>query len=168
MHYRLVYWYRRSPLPFLPTSYQTTHHGAGLLVQERVLRHRRSPTKWYPKWVCRVVKPLLNIFIPIFIFGSVLVLSSPAWPYWPKSGVNRLSRPPFIVNFSKRPFYGQSSNYWIHLFIALNLSGSSKIGSFLIIVLKLYCYKDSDVGNFRKMKYFRNYFRPSHKTWNTI
>ena len=46
--------------------------------------------------------------------------------------------------------------------------GPPNMGSLLIIVVKLYSYKDSNVGNLRKIKYFRDYFRPSHKTWNTI
>ena len=33
----------------------------------------------------------------------------------------------------------------------LNLSGPPKIGSFLIIILKLYSYKDSDARNIRKI-----------------
>ena len=35
----------------------------------------------------------------------------------------------------------------------MNLSGVSKIGSFLIVDVKLNRYKDSDVGNLRKFEY---------------
>ena len=37
------------------------------------------------------------------------------------------------------------------------------MGSFLSIVVKLYSYKDSDVGNLRKTKYFHDYFRHPRK-----
>ena len=45
----------------------------------------------------------------------------------------------------------------------MNLSGPWKMDPFLIIVLKIYTYIDSDVGNIEKIKYFCDYFRPSHK-----
>ena len=32
------------------------------------------------------------------------------------------------------------------------------MGSFINIVLKLYMYLDSDVGNIQKIKYFHNFF----------
>ena len=35
------------------------------------------------------------------------------------------------------------------------------MGSFMIIVVKLYNYKDSDVRNLRKSEYFYEYFRHS-------
>ena len=50
------------------------------------------------------------------------------------------------------------------LIIPLNLSGFSEMGSFLIIVVKLYSYKDSDVGNLQKFEYFYEYFRHSCNT----
>ena len=33
------------------------------------------------------------------------------------------------------------------------------MGSFLIIVVKLYSYKDGDVRNLQEFEYFKNYFR---------
>ena len=51
-------------------------------------------------------------------------------------------------------FYGKNSHQCIILRIALNLLGSSNMGSFLTIVVKLYSYIDSDVGNLQKIKYF--------------
>ena len=42
------------------------------------------------------------------------------------------------------------------------------MGSFIIIVVKLYSYIDSDVGNLRKFKYFHDYLRHLHKAWNLI
>ena len=43
--------------------------------------------------------------------------------------------------------------------ISMNLSDISKMGPFLIIALKLYSYKDSDVRNLHNFKYFYEYFR---------
>ena len=62
--------------------------------------------------------------------------------------------------FAKRPSYIQSSNRCSHLGLALNLLGISDMGSFLVIFVKLYSYKDSDVGNLRTIKYFCDYCRP--------
>ena len=39
----------------------------------------------------------------------------------------------------------------------------SEMGSFLILVVRLYSYKDSNVGNMLKIKYFHDYFRHSRK-----
>ena len=50
------------------------------------------------------------------------------------------------------------------VFLALLLSGPPKMGTFLIIVVKLYSYKYSDVTNIQKIKYVCDYFRPSRKT----
>ena len=88
-----------------------------------------------------------------------LMLSGPAWPYWRKSGVNRVFKTTISGRFAKRLSYVQSSHRCSHLGIALNLSGLSKMGSFLIIVVKLYSYKESDVRNLRTIKYFRDYSR---------
>ena len=96
------------------------------------------------------------------------VLSGPAGPYWHKSGLNCVLYPTVSGRFSKRPSYVQSSHRCSHLSIALKLSGLSEMGSFLIIVVNLYSYKDSDVGNLRTIKYFRNYCWLFRNTWNTI
>ena len=103
----------------------------------------------------------------IYIFHT-LVLSGPAGPNWHKSGLNRVLYPTVSGRFSKRPSYVRSSHQCSHLGIALNLSGISEMGSLLIIVVKLYSYKDSDVGNIRTIKFFRDYCRPIHNAWNTI
>ena len=97
-----------------------------------------------------------------------LVLSGPAGPIWHKSGLNRVLYPTFTGRFAKRPSYVQSSHRCSHLGIALNLLGLSEIASFLIIVLKLYSYIESDVGNLRTLKYFRDYCGLFHNTRNTI
>ena len=81
-----------------------------------------------------------------------LVLSSPTGPNRHKSGVNRLFKTTISSRFSKRLCYVQSSHRCSHLGIALNLLGLLNMYSFLIIVLKLYIYIDSDVGNVRKPK----------------
>ena len=99
---------------------------------------------------------------------QVLVLLGPAGPYWRKSGVNRVFKPTISGRFAKRLSYVQSSHRCSHLGIDLNLLGISEMGSFLIIVLNLYSYKDIDVGNLRTIKYFRDYCRPFRNTWNTI
>ena len=49
-------------------------------------------------------------------------------------------RSPFKLDFAKRPSYGQSSIRRSTIVIALNLSGHSKMGSFLMIVVKLYSH----------------------------
>ena len=48
---------------------------------------------------------------------------------------------------TKLMFCGQSSHQCSLLRIALNLSDPPNMGSFLIIVVNLYSYKNSDVGN---------------------
>ena len=98
----------------------------------------------------------------------LLVMSGPAWPYWRKSGVNRVFNTTISGWFVKRLSYVQGSHQCSHLYIDLNLLGLSEIGSCLIIVLKLYIYKYSDVRNLRTIKYFRKYCRPLRNTWNTI
>ena len=72
--------------------------------------------------------------------------------------------PLFQVDFGKRPSGGRNSHWYSLLIISLNLSGFSKMGSFLIIVVKLHSYKDSDVRNLRKFEYFYDYFRHSRNT----
>ena len=42
------------------------------------------------------------------------------------------------------------------------------MGSVLPIVVKLYIYKYSDIGNLRKFEYFYDYFCRSLNAWNTI
>ena len=61
-----------------------------------------------------------------------------------KTAVFRL---PFQVYISKRPSYGQISSWCSIIRILLNLSGFLEMRSFLIIVVKLYSYKESDIGN---------------------
>ena len=47
------------------------------------------------------------------------------------------------------------------LFSFLSTTRVLNVGSFLLIVLKLYSYKDGDVGNLRKFEYFYDYFKHS-------
>ena len=54
----------------------------------------------------------------------------------------------------KRLFYVQISHWYSHLGIAFNLWGTRNMGSFPIIVVKLSRYKDSDVRDLQKIKYF--------------
>ena len=49
-----------------------------------------------------------------------------------------------------------------------NISRILKMDSFLIIAVNLYRYKDSDVGNLRKIEYFNDYFRHERNARNTI
>ena len=97
-----------------------------------------------------------------------LVLPSPAWPYWRKSGLNRCFCTTISSIFAKILCYIQSSHWCSLLKISLNLSGLQNMGSFLLIVVTLYIYIYSDIGNIRKIKYFHDYFRHSRKAWNTI
>ena len=97
-----------------------------------------------------------------------IMLSRPTWPYWRKFGLHWLFKTTIKVDLTKRPSYGKSSNRCSIIVIALNLSGHSKMGLFLNIVLKLCGSIHSDVGNVRKIKYFRDYFRPFRKMCNTI
>ena len=83
-----------------------------------------------------------------------LVLSSPAWPYWRKFGLNRLFRPLFPVNLRKQMSYVQIFHRCSHHCIALDLLGHLKMGSFLIIVVKLYTYIYSDVKIYEKPNIF--------------
>ena len=50
--------------------------------------------------------------------------------------------------------HGQSSHRCSLLRIALNLSEPTNMGSFMNVVVKLYRYKDSDVGNIQKSNIF--------------
>ena len=93
-----------------------------------------------------------------------LMLSGPAGPYCHESGINRVLYPTVSGRFTKQPFYVKSSHRCSHLGIALNLLGILEMRSLLIIVVKLYSYKESDVGNLRIIKYFRDYCRPFRNT----
>ena len=97
-----------------------------------------------------------------------LVLSGPAGPNWHKSVLNRVLYPTVSGRFAKRPFYVRSLYRCSQIGIAQNLSGLSEMGSFQIIDIKLFSYKDSDVGNLRTFKYMRDYSGIFHNTWNTI
>ena len=72
-------------------------------------------------------------------------------------------RPPFQVDFAKRLSCGQGFHQCSLLIIALNLSTYPKMGSLLTRLVKIYSYKDSDVGNIRKTKNIHDYFRLSRK-----
>ena len=111
---------------------------------------------------------LVVYFWPFWWLAMSLMLSSPAWPNRHKSVIHRLFNTNILIWFSKRMSYVQSSHHCSHIGISLNLSVPLKMGSFLSIVVKLYSYIDFDVGNLRKIKYFRDYFRPSCKTRNII
>ena len=87
---------------------------------------------------------------------STLVLSSPAWPNWHKSGQNRVFNTTILSRFLKRLSYQQSYHWCSLLIIDINLSVPPTMGSLVIIVVKLYSYKDSDVGNIQKIKYFHD------------
>ena len=50
--------------------------------------------------------------------------------------------------FVRRPLYGKDLQRCSLLIIPLDLSVISKMGPFLIIVVNLYSYKDSDVDKF--------------------
>ena len=50
--------------------------------------------------------------------------------------------------------HGQSSHRCSLLRIALDLSEPKNMGSFMNVVVKLYRYKDSDVGNIQKSNIF--------------
>ena len=82
-----------------------------------------------------------------------LVLPSPAWPYWRKSGLNPCFWTIISSQSSKRPCYVRSYHQCILLRISLNLSWISKMGPLPIIFIKLSSYKDSDVGNIRKSNF---------------
>ena len=83
-----------------------------------------------------------------------LVLSCLACPNWHKSGQIRVFKTTISSQFSKQLFNRKSSHRCILLRIDLNLSGPPKMGSLLIIVVKLYSYKDSDVENIQKINLF--------------
>ena len=109
-----------------------------------------------------VDNPIFCIMLMIFIevlkgIHVPLVLSGPAGPNWHRSGINRVLYPIVTGRFVKRPSCGQSSHRCSHLGIALHLLVILDMRSFLIIVVKLYSYKDSDVGNLQTFKYFRDY-----------
>ena len=74
-----------------------------------------------------------------------------------QSGQNCVFKATISSRFAKRLSYGTISHWCSLLKIDLNLSEPPKMGSYLIIVIKLYRYKDSDVGNIRKIKYFHDY-----------
>ena len=92
------------------------------------------------------------------------MLSIPAGPNRHKSGQNRVFKTIISGQCLKRLSYLKSSHWCNHLEFAQNLLGPQNMGSFILIVLKSYSYRDSDIGNLRKIKYFCDYFRPSHKT----
>ena len=101
------------------------------------------------------------------IENGLMVVASAFW-----SGRTELSQkryksrfvPTVTGRFAKRLYYVHSSHRCSNLGIALNLLGLSEMGSVLIIVVKLYFYTDSDVGNLRTIKYFRDYCRPFRNT----
>ena len=82
-----------------------------------------------------------------YIYFSALLLSSPACPNWYKSAT-------ISSQFAEQLSYGQIFHCCSLLRILFNLPVYLIMGSFLIVVVKLYSYKDSDVGNIRKTKYF--------------
>ena len=104
---------------------------------------------------------MISVKIDIIPFILIsLVLSSPACLNRHKSGQNRVFYTTISSRFAKQLSYGQSSYQCSLLRIALDLSGLMNMGSFPNIVVKLYSYKEIDVGNIRKIKHFHDYFRP--------
>ena len=129
---------------------------------------REITWSWKSYFLCIVLASIWKWHALFMCYIYCVVLSSPAGPNRHKSGVNRLFNTTISDRFAKRLSYVKSSYQCSHLGIALDLLRHRNMGSFLSIVRKLYSYIDSDVRNLRKIKYFRDYFRPSRKTWNMI
>ena len=100
----------------------------------------------------------ISLLYHCWITTDNLVLSSPARPQRHKTGLNRCFQTTISSRFKKRLSCGKMPHQCIFLRIPLNLSGLPNMGSFLIIVIKLYSYIDNEVGNLRKFEYFCGFF----------
>ena len=71
-----------------------------------------------------------------------------------QSGINRRFYITISSRFAKQLSYVKNYHRCSHIGIAMELLGHAKMGSFLFIVVRLYSYIDSDVGNLRKNQIF--------------
>ena len=96
---------------------------------------------------------------------NTLVMYGPAWPYWHKSSINRCFKTNILSWLAKHPYYARDSHWSSIIKLPLSYKGVLEMGSFLIIVVKIYRYIDGDVENLRKFECFYDYFRQLCNTW---
>ena len=94
-----------------------------------------------------------------FLSMYYLVLSSPAWHNWLKSGPNHCFIPLYQVNFRNIHVMPEICTSPV-LLLFLSTAKLLYMGSFLCIVVKFYIYKGGDV-----IRIFYDYFRHSRDAW---